>query len=304
MRVLDITQGDNVIDCRYNGPNEVGCYLPSGTYGSLSTQALASVTVTAGGSGYTSAPTCTLSAPAATSPYLNPAGGTIYAGGTQATGTCTASLGSTTAAGTLVVSGTVATSWAGATFTVGSTTYTFVNGTPAAVNQVELHTSNNAGTNRTDTAMNIEAVIDAVTGDCADSGCVHAGQTANSAVTATRSTNTVTLTAKTVGAAGNFTLNSTESGVVATITTVGLGPYVSAISGPTGGIAPGGVGYAGGSGCTLTGGGGSGATCAAQVLITTTPASYQPAFYATPGWDFATGIGSVNAYNLVFNSAW
>jgi hypothetical protein len=300
----DITQGDNVIDCRYNGPNEVGCYLPSGTYGSLSTQALASVTVTAGGSGYTSAPTCTLSAPAATSPYLNPAGGTIYAGGTQATGTCTASLGSTTAAGTLVVSGTVATSWAGATFTVGSTTYTFVNGTPAAVNQVELHTSNNAGTNRTDTAMNIEAVIDAVTGDCADSGCVHAGQTANSAVTATRSTNTVTLTAKTVGAAGNFTLNSTESGVVATITTVGLGPYVSAISGPTGGIAPGGVGYAGGSGCTLTGGGGSGATCAAQVLITTTPASYQPAFYATPGWDFATGIGSVNAYNLVFNSAW
>jgi hypothetical protein len=30
----------------------------------------------------------------------------------------------------------------------------------------------------------------------------------------------------------------------------------------------------------------------------------RPAFYATPGWDFATGIGTVNAYNLVFNTAW
>jgi hypothetical protein len=27
--------------------------------------------------------------------------------------------------------------------------------------------------------------------------------------------------------------------------------------------------------------------------------SYEPAFPATPGWDFATGLGSVNAYNLV-----
>jgi subtilase family serine protease len=308
----DITQGDNDVDCLYNGTLEAGCYLTSGTYGVLSAQALASVTVTAGGSGYTSVPTCTLGAPAATSAYLNPAGGTIYAGGTQATGTCTATInaGSTTAVGTLVIptTATVAASWAGVTFTVGSTTYTFVTGTPTAVNQVELHTSSTAGTNRNDTAKNIEAVIDAVPGDCADSGCVHAGQTANSAVTATVSTHTVTLTAKTVGAAGNFTLivyNNATSDLVATITTIGAGPrYVSAISGPTGGSTPGGVGYAGGSGCTLTGGGGSGATCAAQVLITTKPATYAPAFGATPGWDFATGIGSVNAYNLVFNSAW
>ena len=65
-----------------------------------------------------------------------------------------------------------------------------------------------------------------------------------------------------------------------------------------------GAGYAGGSGCTLSGGGGSGATCAAEVSITTAPTVYAPAFYATPGWDFATGIGTVNAYNLVFNTAW
>jgi hypothetical protein len=27
--------------------------------------------------------------------------------------------------------------------------------------------------------------------------------------------------------------------------------------------------------------------------------SYEPAFEATPGWDFATGLGSVDAYNLI-----
>ena len=32
--------------------------------------------------------------------------------------------------------------------------------------------------------------------------------------------------------------------------------------------------------------------------------AYQPSFGATPGWDMATGLGSVNAYNLVTNTAW
>ena len=36
-------------------------------------------------------------------------------------------------------------------------------------------------------------------------------------------------------------------------------------------------------------------------VLSTSPSAYQPAFAATTGWDFATGIGSVNAYNLVFN---
>jgi hypothetical protein len=166
----DITQGDNDLDCRYNGTLKPGCYGGSTTvYGSLSTQALVSPgTVTAGGSGYTSAPTCALGAPSNLNVYQSPGGTTLWVGGAQAT--CTAT-----------VSG---------------------------------------------------------------------------------------------GAVNGITISN------------------------------GGQGYAGGTSCTLTGGGGTGATCSASPTITTAPASWQPAYGATAGWDFATGIGSVNAYNLVFNSAW
>jgi hypothetical protein len=34
-------------------------------------------------------------------------------------------------------------------------------------------------------------------------------------------------------------------------------------------------------------------------VLSTSNSSYSPAYAATPGWDFATGIGTVNAYNLV-----
>ena len=169
----DITQGDTVVDCRYNGTNDaegVNCYLPSGTYGALSTQALTNGTVTAGGSSYTSAPTCTIGAPSNVNKYLSPGGTTLWAGGTQAT--CTATI----------------------------------------------------------------------------------------------STTTHVVTGITITAAGS--------------------------------------GYAGGASCTLTGGGGTGATCSVSPVMGTIAAAYQPAYGATPGWDFATGIGSVNAYNLVFSSAW
>jgi len=63
-------------------------------------------------------------------------------------------------------------------------------------------------------------------------------------------------------------------------------------------------GYAGGTSCTISGGGGTGGACSASPSVGTAAPAYQPAYGATPGWDFATGIGSVNAYNLVFNSAW
>jgi hypothetical protein len=36
-------------------------------------------------------------------------------------------------------------------------------------------------------------------------------------------------------------------------------------------------------------------------VLSVSSSSYQPAFAATAGWDFATGIGTVNAYNLVKN---
>ena len=31
---------------------------------------------------------------------------------------------------------------------------------------------------------------------------------------------------------------------------------------------------------------------------------YEPAYGTAAGWDFATGIGTINAYNLVHNSNW
>ena len=167
----DITQGDNDIDCVHNGSVfAADCYLPSGTYGTLGTQAISSLTLKAGGSGYTSTPTCKISGPPNKSKYLSPTGTVIYAGGTQAT--CTATINTTT--------------------------------------QV---------------------------------------------VTA------VTLTGK-------------------------------------------GQGYTGVPTCTISGGGGKGAKCYVVITPTTGAAAYQPSFGATPGWDMATGIGSVNAYNLVFDTAW
>lgn len=39
-------------------------------------------------------------------------------------------------------------------------------------------------------------------------------------------------------------------------------------------------------------------------VLSTTSASYSKAYGATTGWDFATGIGTFNAYNLVMNAKW
>jgi subtilase family serine protease len=88
-------------------------------------------------------------------------------------------------------------------------------------------------------------------------------------------------------------------GTQATCTATESGGVLSTVT-----LVSGGVGYTGNPVCTISGGGGSGATCTAAVSVTTASPSYQPAFGATPGWDMATGIGSVNAYNLVFNKAW
>ena len=49
--------------------------------------------------------------------------------------------------------------------------------------------------------------------------------------------------------------------------------------------------------CALSGGGGTGAACAATALNSAN--SYQPAYGAATGWDFATGIGTVNVANLI-----
>jgi subtilase family serine protease len=39
-------------------------------------------------------------------------------------------------------------------------------------------------------------------------------------------------------------------------------------------------------------------------VLSTSTSAYDPAYATGTGWDFATGIGSVNAYNLVYASAW
>ncbi|HEY6292459.1 MAG TPA: protease pro-enzyme activation domain-containing protein [Terriglobia bacterium] len=88
-------------------------------------------------------------------------------------------------------------------------------------------------------------------------------------------------------------------GKQATCTATASGGKVTAIT-----LTNAGQGYTGNVVCALSGGGGVGAKCVGNVSATTAAKSYQPSFGATPGWDFATGIGTVNAYNLVFNTAW
>ncbi|WP_233843766.1 S53 family peptidase [Dyella sp. 2HG41-7] len=39
-------------------------------------------------------------------------------------------------------------------------------------------------------------------------------------------------------------------------------------------------------------------------VLSTSNSSYAPAYGTSTGWDFATGIGSLNAYNLVYASGW
>ncbi len=89
-------------------------------------------------------------------------------------------------------------------------------------------------------------------------------------------------------------------GTQATCTPTVSGGAVTAITLNTAGN-----GYAGGTSCTITTtAGGSGATCVASATVATLAPTYQPAYGATPGWDFATGLGTVNAYNLALAPQW
>ena len=133
------------------------------------------------------------------------------------------------------------------------------------------------------------------------------GFSGNSWATCTSSTKTVTCTATTTGPAANFVIGYGPRGgvefdaelVEITNTTKGQGPnYVSAIN-----ITAGGSGYQPDTPITL-GGPGSGAIAVANTSIATAASTYQPAYGAAPGWDMATGPGSVNANNMVNNCVW
>ena len=147
-------------------------------------------------------------------------------------------------------------------------------------------------------------------------GCYDSTGTTVQGTTSTQALTTITIIARgsgytspptcTLGSPSNLNkyLSPTNTtiwagGTQATCTATITGGAVTAIS-----FTNPGQGYAGGTSCTLTGGGGTGATCSASPSVGTAAPGYQPAYGATPGWDFATGIGSVDAYNLVFNSAW
>ena len=177
-------------------------------------------------------------------PYKSPTGATLWAGGTQATCTAAFNAGSTTAAYTIkfIASGaTINTDYPNQLgFTIGGVTYTFVSSlTGAPANSVLLVTSGSTSTQETDNAKNLEAAINA------ELRAVHYARrattvtAANPVATATETTSTVTITAKTAGYAGNFTVSFAPTNVffqpleVATITqtAAGSGPgYVSAVT--------------------------------------------------------------------------
>ncbi|HMD97173.1 MAG TPA: choice-of-anchor D domain-containing protein [Terriglobia bacterium] len=214
------TGGDIDVPCL--GMN---CYLPSGTYGVLSTgpQTLTSVSVTNLGSGYTSAPSCTLS------------------GGGGSGATCSAST-------TGVVSS--------LTLTNGGSGYT---------------------TNPT----------------CTLTGGGGTGASCTASISDTTAVNAVFLTSFGSGytSAPTCTISS-GGGTGATCTATAAAGIAVTLTGA-------GSGYTTLPQCVLSGGGGTGATCASQAINTS--GDYQPAFGAATGWDFATGIGTVNASNLVAN---
>jgi Pro-kumamolisin, activation domain len=272
----DVTQGDIDSACEYNGTlTEHHCYKPAGTYGVDSTDNVTGATVIWGGSGYTSAPTCTIAGPTNNSPYKTPTGTTLWAGGTQATCTATVSSSTTTAKWTVQMASTSG---------VGDT---IVLTNPSGSTTCGPYTLSGAST----TAMctNLATAI--------GSGC--------SLATATCASSTDTITARAAGAAGNFI---TEFGpatefdafyVYITNTVKGQGPnYVSGIT-----IGTAGSGYQPETPITL-GGPGTGAIAVANTTPGTAAQSYQPSYGAAPGYDLATGLGTPNATNLVSSCLW
>jgi hypothetical protein len=117
--------------------------------------------------------------------------------------------------------------------------------------------------------------------------------------TATRSTRTDAITKVTLTAAGSgYTSNPTctiSGGGGTGATCSALADGVATIT-----LTSAGTGYTAPPDCTLSGGGGSGATCGAFLGAT----GFESAYAAGTGWDFATGLGTVNAYNLVTSPSW
>jgi hypothetical protein len=311
----DVTQGDIDVACEDDSTiAESHCYKPSGTYGVNSTDTVSSTTIVSGGTGYSSNPACTIAGPANSNPYKSPTGATIWAGGTQAACTATFNAGSTSAAYSIKFispGSTINTDYPNQlAFTIGGVTYTMVSSlTGAPANSVLIVSAGSTSTQETDNAKNLEAAINLTSSQCTVAPCYNS-TAANPLATATETTSTVTMTAKTAGYAGNFTVSLaptdvffqvlTGQAVTITQTAAGSGPgYVSAIT-----VTAAGSGYAPQTPVSFTGGGGSGAMAVANTNAGTAASTYQPAYGAAPGYDLATGLGSPNANNLVNSCLW
>jgi hypothetical protein len=281
----DVTQGDIDLACENNGSlEEAHCYdytarssKTAVLYGVDSTDNVTAATVLYGGSGYTTAPTCTIAGPTNNQPYKTPTGTVLYAGGTQATCTATVAASTTTAVWTITL------------------------GTGADTEGQSVVITNPAGT--VTCGPYTIASVSSTTTQATD--LVTAIGTGCSLASATSSKGTVTLTAKATGATGNFVAQwgtaelFNNFGGYITNTTKGQGPnYVSGIT-----ISTDGSGYQPQTPITLTGAG-SGAVAVANTSIGTAAQSYQPTYGAAPGYDLATGLGSPNANALVNASIW
>ncbi len=218
--------GDNNIPC--SGMN---CYRPSGTYGVLSTapQAFGSVAVTNLGSGYTSAPSCTLS------------------GGGGSGATCSAEV-------TGVISS--------FTLTNGGSGYVYI-----PVPTCTLTGGGGTG-----------ATCETIEGD----NGVLSGVFVTNFGSGYTSTPTCAITGG-FGGTGATCTATEEKGIAVSLTAAGSG-------------------YTAPPSCVLSGGGGTGGKCATVPAVNSSNA-YKPAFVATTGWDFTSGIGTVNAWNLLSSFA-
>ena len=287
----DVTVGDMNSPCTNNN-----CYLPSGTNGVMSSapEALTSITLTAAGSGYSSAPSCTLSGggggggtcTAANNPIVSAVASTAAGTGYTSTPTCTLTGGGGSGATCTIKADPIATlalTGAGSGYTSTPTCAITGAGTGATC------TARRSSATDTVTSVTLTAAGSGYSGTatCTISGGGGSGATC----TATPSTATTGLTltaggtgytsapACAISGGGGSGATCTATADPATVTLSAAGAYQWL---PL---------------CTISGGGGSGATCVPVASNSAT--SYVPAYGTTTGWDFATGIGTVNAYNLV-----
>jgi len=292
----DLTDGTNTVNCTGNN-----CYINGGTDGILaaSTEALTAITRSAGGSGYSSPPTCAIAGGGGaggtcTATITNPSpvqAATLTAAGSgyNSTPTCAITGGGGTGATCTIKADPIAT----LTLTAPGSGYT---GTPTCA------IAGGGGTGATCTARRSGNVVGSVTLTAAGSGytgsptcTISGGGGSGATCSATPSTATTGLTLSAAGSGYTSNPTCTISGGG------GSGATCTATADPVATLTlntPG--AYLWLPVCTLTGGGGTGATCTVAASGSASSPSPQ-AYGSTVGWDFGSGIGTVNVYNLVTN---